>query len=125
MIKSNIAMKRDMDLIRLMLLTIEADDHGFAPKIEIPGYTQEQIGYHAVLLGEAGLAKVHDITCMESDSPVAMISRLTWTGHEFLDAARENNRWNKAKDTIGKIGGASLPVWMDILVELAKKAIGL
>ncbi|MBN1375810.1 MAG: DUF2513 domain-containing protein, partial [Dehalococcoidia bacterium] len=81
-----------MDLIRAMLLAIEADDHGFAPKIEIEGYTQEEIGYHAVLLGEAGLVEVHDITHMGSHSPEALISRLTWEGHEFLDAARENNR---------------------------------
>lgn len=118
-------MKRDMDLIRAMLLAIEADNHGFAPEMAIDGYTQEQIGYHAVLLGEAGLAKVHDVTHGGSHSPEALITRLTWEGHEFLDAARENNRWNKAKDTIGKIGGASLPIWTEILADLAKKAIGL
>ncbi len=125
MIKCNIKMERDMDLIRLMLLKIEAHEHGFAPEIEIPGYTQEQIGYHAVLLGEAGLAEVHDITCMESDSPTAMVSRLTWAGHEFLDSARENTIWNQAKDKIGKIGGASLPIWLAVLTELIKKSIGL
>jgi hypothetical protein len=45
MIKYGIDMKRDMDLIREMLLAIESDAHGFAPKIEILGYTQEQIGW--------------------------------------------------------------------------------
>ncbi len=43
MIIAEIDMKRDMDLIRAMLLAIEAHPTGFAPKIEISGYTQEQI----------------------------------------------------------------------------------
>ena len=43
MIKSYVNMKRDMDLIRQILLSVEADEHGFVSKIEIPDYTQEQI----------------------------------------------------------------------------------
>ena len=93
MIKDGVRMKRDMDLIRKMLLAIEADEHGFAPKIEIDGYTQGDIGYHAVLLGEAGLAIVSNITTFGAKSPQAIVNRLTWEGHEFLDASRENQIW--------------------------------
>jgi len=118
-------MKRDMDLIRAMLLAIESESSGFAPKIEILGYTEEQIGYHASLLGEAGLAKVVDVTSAGSKGPEAIVTRLTWAGHEFLDAARENQRWNQAKDLISKIGGASIQIWMDVLTELIKKRLGL
>jgi len=125
MIKSGSNMKRDMELIRAMLLAIESDNHGFAPKIEIHGYTQEQIGYHALLLGEAGLAVVSDVTSMGNKSPEAIILRLTWSGHEFLDSARENQIWNQAKDTISKIGGASIQIWVALLTELIKKKLGL
>jgi hypothetical protein len=125
MIKSCIGMKRDMDLIRKMLLAVESDEHGFAPKIEIPGHTQEQINYHACLLEEAGLVKAIDVTSMGSNSPEAMITRLTWAGHEFLDSARENQRWNQAKDIISKIGGASIQIWVALLTDLIKKNIGL
>ena len=125
MIKSCINMKRDMDLIRAMLLAIEADEHGFISKVEIPGYTQEQINYHAYLLGEAGLAEVMNVTHHEGKSPEALIRNLTWAGHEFLDSARENTIWNQAKDKINKIGGATLPIWIALLTELAKKQIGL
>ena len=122
MIKSDIIMKRDMDLIRAMLMSIEADEHGFAPKIEIPNYTQEEIGYHAVLLGEAGLAIVSDITTFGVKSPQAIVIRLTWSGHEFLDAARDKTIWNQAKD---KIGSATIQVWMTMLSALALKKLGL
>ena len=125
MIKKGIDMKRDMDLIRKMLLAIEEDPHGFAPKIEIQGYTREQIGYHAVLLGEAGLAKIIDMTLEESKTPEAIVERLTWAGHEFLDSARENRIWNQAKDKIAKIGGASIQIWLMILTEFIKKELGL
>ncbi len=126
MIKSCISMKRDMDLIRQLLLTIEADEHGFATRdIEIPSYTQEQIDYHAVLLGEAGLAEVTDVTTMGSKSPKAILLRLTWAGHEFLDSSRENHIWNQAKDKVGKIGGASLPIWGAVLTEIIKNRLGL
>lgn len=125
MIRIGKNMKRDMDLIRAILLTIEEEPHGFAPKIEIPDYTEEQIKYHAILLGEAGLAEVVDITPNGGKSPEAIITRLTWAGHEFLDSARENQRWNQAKDLIGKIGGASIQIWIAILTEIIKKKLGL
>lgn len=119
-------MKRDMDLIRKMLLQIESDEHGFAPKeIEITGYTQEEIGYHAILLGEAGLAKVVDLTSDGSDSPEGMITRLTWAGHEFIDASRETHTWNEAKDLINKIGGATMQIWITVLTSLIQKKLGI
>jgi hypothetical protein len=122
MIKNDIIMKRDMDLIRAILLSVETEEHGFAPKIEIPDYTQEEIGYHAVLLGEAGLAVVSNITTFGAKSPQAMVIRLTWSGHEFLDAARDKTIWNQAKD---KIGSATIQVWMTVLCALALKKLGL
>jgi len=125
MIKSGINVKRDMDLIRAMLLAIESDPSGFAPKIEIPDYTEEQINYHAFLLGEAGLAEVSSITTNSSKSPEAMVKHLTWAGHEFLDSARDNTIWNQAKDKIGKIGGAAIQVWIALLIEQGKKQLGL
>jgi hypothetical protein len=124
MLKGYIGMKRDMDLIRTMLLTIEANEHGFVNNIEIEGYTQEEIGYHAYLLGQAGLANVSNVP-VRSESPRAIIRNLTWEGHEFLDATRENSIWNQAKDKINKIGGATLPIWTALLTELLKQKLGL
>jgi hypothetical protein len=124
-IKVGIDMKRDMDLVRVMLLAIEESPHGFAPKIEISGYTQEQIGYHATLLKEAGLAEGIETTTMGSQSPELMITRLTWLGHDFLDNARENQTWNQAKDMIKTIGSASLQVWASVLTMIISKKLGI
>jgi hypothetical protein len=120
-------MKRDMDLIRNILLTVESDEHGFVPhkQIEIDGYTQEKIQYHSFLLGEAGLAEVSVTSHHQSESPSANIIRLTWQGHEFLDSARDREIWNQVKDAIGKVGGASIQIWIVLLTEYLKKKLGI
>ena len=120
-------MKRDMDLIRAILLKIESEAHGRAPDtLEIDGYTQEEIGYHATLLGEAKLAEVFDITTFQDLSPKAKIIRLTWQGHEFLDSARENSTWNQAKDLIAnKVGGATIQIWIAVLNSFIQERLGL
>ena len=49
-------MKRDIDLIRKLVFTIEEHPHGFAPnEINIDGYTSEQIGYHLYTMLDSGL----------------------------------------------------------------------
>jgi len=89
------------------------------------GYTEEEINYHAFLLGEAGLANVSVITTFGAQSPQGKIVRLTWQGHEFLDASRDNQIWNQTKDKINQIGGATIQIWIVILTEFIKKKLGL
>jgi hypothetical protein len=52
-------------------------------------------------------------------APVARIAinRLTWAGHDFVQASRDNNVWNKAKD---KIKSTSSSVSFELLLELLK-----
>ncbi|MFI4862089.1 MAG: DUF2513 domain-containing protein, partial [Phycisphaerales bacterium JB063] len=66
-------MKRDMELIRSILLICEDHEHGYAPEhIEVEGYTAEQIGFHIYLLGQAGYMNVADTSSFESPSPKAV-----------------------------------------------------
>jgi hypothetical protein len=45
-------MKRDMDLVRQILMVMEDHEHGFAPHpFEVPGYTEEVVGYHLTFGG--------------------------------------------------------------------------
>jgi len=120
-------MKRDMELIRKMLLAMEGEPSGFAPiSFALDGYTGEQIGYHALLLVEAGLADGNEVTHTESSSPTAILTRLTWAGHEFADAARDDTRWNKAMGIIKeKAGSISLAVLTSLLTMMMQKAVGL
>lgn len=119
-------MKRNMDLVRAILLVVESDESGYAPrKIDVPGYTDEQISYHNLLLIEAGLAEGSNVTSLNSPSPSGTLSRLTWAGHEFIESARPQRIWDQAKEIMSKSGSASFQVWLAVLTELVKKNVGL
>ena len=120
-------MKRDLELIRKMVLAIEDAPSGWAPQdLKIEGYTDEQIGYHAYLLVDAGLAKGEDASTLGSPSPVGFISRLNWAGHEFADAARDETRWRRAMGFVQeKTGTVTIGVLTQLLVSLMKGALGL
>src|SRR3990170_5270158 len=91
-------MKRDMDLVRKILMVCADHPHGFAPReLKIEGYSEEQIGDHVYLMTQAGLVKGADVTTRGSDSPEAVVSSITWEGHEFLEASRDEGLWSKAK----------------------------
>ena len=74
---------------------------------------------------EEGLIEGIDVMNMESKGPEAMPRALTWKGHEFLDLARDQNRWNQAKRLVSKVGSAPLSVWTKVLNELVLKELGM
>jgi hypothetical protein len=88
-------MKRDMELIRKLVLKLEDAPTGYAPDdFNVDSeYTPEQIGYHSYLMIQAGLATGSDVTTIGSAGPIGMVTSLTWAGHEFADAARDEKRW--------------------------------
>jgi hypothetical protein len=118
-------MQRNMDLVRTILMRIEESPSGWAAHpFGIAGFTPEQVGYHAHIMMEDGLIEGVDVTTMHSKGPEAMPRALTWKGHEFLDLARDQKRWNQAKATIGKVGSAPISVWMKVLNDLILKELG-
>lgn len=119
-------MQRNMDLIREILLALEKHPHGFVKgMVSIEGYDEEEIGYHAYLAKEAGLIRGAATSHQGSESPSVMPSGLTWEGHEFVESARQPERWAKARAAIGKVGGVAMPVWISLLTELARKQLGI
>lgn len=98
------------------MLKIEDAPGGWAPQdLGIKDYTASQVGYHAYLLVDAGLAHGTDTSYAGSDAPEALISHLTWAGHEFAEAARNDTHWNKAMNLVKNKGGA---ITLDILIKL-------
>lgn len=120
-------MKRDMNLVRQLVLAIEASPSGFAPRdLVIDGYTREQIGYHLYVMLEAGLIRGADVTVHSANSPEAIATGLTWAGHEFADAARSEDLWSEAmKLTREKAGSVTIESLMKLLTSLASSALGL
>ena len=119
-------MKRDVDLIRKMVFAIEDADSGWAPKLSFDGYTESQVGYHAYLLVDAGLVKGADVSTHGSQAPQALITSLTWAGHEFADAARDETRWKKALGIVTEKGGTiTFEILKQLLLNLMKETFGL
>ena len=115
-------MERDMDLVRKILLEVEKIPcTGGFYRLELEGYSDQQISYHLFLLAEAGMVEIVDGSSKSGIQ--ALVKRLTWEGHEFLDAARDETRWRKLKGAMSKVGGFVLDVAKPILIGLMKDQV--
>ena len=111
-------MKRDLELIRKIVLAVEDAPGGRAPDISIEGYGPDQIGYHAHLLIDAGLARGVDVTNLASPGPEALITSLTFAGHEFAELVRDETRWKKAiAKAMERAGAITLDALKQLLVS--------
>ena len=118
-------MKRDMDLARQILLALEAQSvEALGDPIEIEGHDDAEVSYHIKLLDDAGLLVGRDDGSAETFCWSA--KALTWEGHEFLDAARQDTRWDRAKQFVREKGGAlTLGALAEVLRRLVLKELDL
>jgi len=91
-------MKRDMDIIRLLLLQLETGDR----PSQLDNFSEERVTYNAALMVHAGLVKGAFARGGDGDSLGVGMDRMKWSGHDFLDAARDETLWKKAKQTVMK-----------------------
>jgi Hypothetical protein (DUF2513) len=112
-------MKRNMDLVRQILLATEKMPHGELLR-QLPDVKQEDFVMHAVWLKEAGLIEASAMMGSGSFAQFAAISRLTWAGTEFTDAMRDESLWLKAKEKVMKPG---MSFTLDIVKDWLKAEI--
>jgi len=116
-------MKRDLDLVRRILLDIEersdgAQTFGWAAFVE-DGYPLEAIHHHVQLLDDAGLIQADELVPGQW-----WPERITWAGHEFLDAARNDELWTKAKLQVQtKVGSAPFRLVHDLLIGMMQESL--
>ena len=124
-------MKRDMDLIRNLLIGIEKDTdldgkhelHLERPEeLGISGHSMQEVAYNLGLLIQAGF--VDGGVAYLGDALIAIRS-LTWEGHEFLDNIRDPGIWVKTKERISGLSGVGLTVVAAIAQAELKKHFGL
>jgi hypothetical protein len=100
---------------------MESYSSGWVPRdFGIKAFSPEEIGYHDHIMMQEGLIEPADI---KSKGLTGVARSLTWKGHEFLDLAREQERWNRAKAVIAKVGGAPISVWMKVLTDLTLQGV--
>jgi hypothetical protein len=125
-------MKRDLNLVREILLRLEPlsatpdqpvpIDIG-KPPLDIPDYTDEQIVYHIRLMEDGGLISYRSGITTPGMGPhlaqgvrfrMPRFNGLRWQGHEFLDDVRDPKTWEATKKTFSKVGDVSLQVAWEI-----------
>lgn len=94
-------MKRDMDLVREILLEIEKSYVSTAIRdLQIDGYDKETIAYHCKILHEARLVSEYKPIYADDGLLAFFVGGLTWEGNDYLDKIRDNTLWKKTKDII-------------------------
>ncbi|MDF4205193.1 DUF2513 domain-containing protein [Pseudomonas protegens] len=115
-------MRRHMDLIRTIVLKLEAWDKtpsaifivtDLENDFPIDGYTSDEILYHYQLIAEKGWV---DTAGRSSNYRSFTFRSLTSDGHDFADSVRDDKVWSMTRDGALKAGAFS----MDLLSQLAK-----
>ena len=109
-------MKLDKDLVREILLAIEAnsEDPVGCITLNLEDRDALEVSYHVMLLHEAGLILGTDSS---SDEGLEWFpKRLTYKGHEFLETVRDGEVWRRTKEGAEKAGVAGL----GFLLEMGK-----
>ena len=110
-------MKRDMDLVRLILLKIEEEYKSTALiNLSIDGYDMDTVAYHCKILHEAGFVSNYNASYAGDELYIFSVGALTWEGNDYLDLVRDNSLWKKTKETITKKG---LPLVFDTIKTIA------
>ena len=111
-------MKRDPDLIRQIGFATEAlkpDEY----LTEMPGVDVQTYAAHVRWMQDAGLVEAR-VQQYLGGGTAAVVMRLTWKGCVFLDAARSDTLWAKAKKSVI----APAASWtFDILTDWLKEEI--
>lgn len=115
-------MKRNNDLVRDLMLKLEEQPPGSSKVPSLDGHSPDEINYHMALLVEAGWIQGHVSQEIGVAIPPVTFYRITFAGHDFLDSARDIERWGKAVTAATSVGAMSLEVLKAVLVDLATSA---
>lgn len=122
-------MKRDMDLIRELMLKLEELPVGPGDNVHIQpengallvegcsegalgDYSDHEIEYHLSLIEKAGFIE----RTRHGPAVGIMFRGLSWSGHDFLDSVRSPDVWDKTKKAVSTAGGFTV----ELLVFAAK-----
>ena len=112
-------MKRDLDLVRKILLGFEELDELESAPPEINGYTEGMCAYHLRMIKEAGFAEGGLMIGTDGDVTFSANWHMTSHGHDFLDSIRDEGTWGETKSVLQKVGGWTL----DLAAQTAKAIV--
>ena len=111
-------MKMDPELCRKILLYVEEND-GPPTKVEIAGYSAQEMGYNVKQLVLEGLLDATDATHRDNLGAY-LVKNLTPEGHRFLNTAKDENVW---KRTLRALEKNAIPITLELLKTALFEAI--
>lgn len=111
------AMERNDDMIRQLLLDIEAQpDPLYLMPLHLGMTPEERVRYyHMRLLVDAGM--------LEESGKAGGVFRMTNAGHDFLALTRQSQAWEAVKAAAAKLGGASVKMLLQIAEGIARQKL--
>ena len=115
-----IYLKRNLDLLRLLLLEIEnIDDISFDSSRLTHLSAPITVYYHIHLLYEVGFIEALPYSSNACPIPMYKILWITNAGHDYLDSIRNNSVWSKTKSLLSSSGtNLALHVVQDIATKV-------
>lgn len=120
-------MTRDFDLIRKILIAVQAEPAGsILYSINLGNeYDACVVNEHIDLLIDGGLLKGQVQRPLDKIVNFTVYG-LTWHGHDFIQVAEHETFWNKAVDIVKDKGGAiTFDLLKELVTSLAHDALGL
>jgi hypothetical protein len=118
-------MKREPDLIREILLQVEAAGQEGIQQFRSEAFDTPTIAYHVRLLHDAGYI-TGVVKPMFGGNIACNIAGMSWEGHDLIDAIKNDTVWARTKAAIAeKGGGATIEVIKALATSYAKAHFGL
>ena len=121
-------MTRNMDLIRELLLKLEAlplrpgsivHITPDAEEVQVEGCSIQEIDYHLSLTANSGLIDTGNVNPMHGIG----FRCLTWPGHDLVDSIRNPEVWSKTKKGAAAAGGFTFDLLKDLAKGLLRKQV--
>jgi hypothetical protein len=132
-------MKRDMDLVREILLRAE-ELKPEGGQIEINGRSVKEVNYHIFIMAQNGLimfwppsltAREYATSALGLNEVLSMstpvrVLGLSWTGQDFLASVRNPQVYEQAKRTLlDRLGDMPFGILTELATSIAKQWVGL
>ena len=116
-------MKRDMDLVREILLLIESNDKFWVDwrdcEFESLDRDYTTTYYHIKIMVDGGLLECEKAKYADQYDTLYITAK----GHEFLDCIINDDIWHEVKERIAVVGGAPSDISMLLANKLIRKVV--
>jgi len=117
-------MKRDMELMRKILFTIEEKHQpgeGAIWVLRIDGYDMPTVAEHCDLLYQQGFIKSYKAEYASNKMLHFFVGNITSQGYDYLELIRNDNVWDKTKQEIEE---KKLPQTSEAIAKVAGVFVG-